>query len=415
MQSGTEPTASLESPGTRNRPPSIVVGITHPQTCLVLPPRLRALKAAGFHVVLICSPGAWLDRIAKEEDVETVAVPIRREMAPLADFISLIRLCRILRRLQPDVTEFSTPKAGLLGSLAARLCNVPVRVYMLRGLRLETLTGLKRRILLAAERLASACAQYVVCNSGSLQAQASFLRIAPPSKLRLIGSGSSNGVDIERFSPGPGRIRKSLGIPRNVPIVGFVGRVTRDKGIPELIEAFDAILEQIPAARLLLVGWFDQSDDAVSADLRRKIESHPRIIHTGYVLDTAPYYRAMDVMVLPTWREGFPNVVLEAAATGIPVVTTVSTGSRDAVLPEVTGLLIPAGYPEAIAEAVLRLLRNPDDRFRMGRAARAWVLERFVNGRVLGLTVGFYRNLLGAADKDQPVPAFSTDAAAVGD
>ena len=194
-----------------------------------------------------------------------------------------------------------------------------------------------------------------------------------------------------------------------------MARDNRDKGVPELIAAFDAILKQVPAARLLLVGWFDQSDDAVSPDLRRKIESHPHIIHTGYVVDTAPYYRAMDVMVLPTWREGFPNVVLEAAATGIPVVTTISTGSRDAVIPEVTGLLVPAGYPEAIAESVLRLLRNPDDRLRMGRAARAWVLERFVNERVLGQTVGFYRNLLEASGEDRLTPAFSTDAAAVGD
>src|SRR5947207_1261920 len=192
-------------------------------------------------------------------------------MAPLADLISLIRLCRVLRRLRPDMTEFSTPKAGLLGCLAARLCNVPVRVYMLRGLRLETLTGLKRGILLAAERIASACAHHVVCNSRSLRAKAWALRMASPAKLRLIGSGSSNGVDIERFSPGSDRIRKLLGIPRDVPIIGFVGRITRDKGVPELIAAFDAILKQVPAARLLLVGWFDQSDDAVSPDLRRKI------------------------------------------------------------------------------------------------------------------------------------------------
>ncbi len=392
-----------------------MVGITHPQTCLVLPARLRALKAAGFHVVLICSPGALLDRIAREEDVETVPVPIQREMAPLADVVSLIRLCRVLRRLQPDMAEFSTPKAGLLGCLAARLCHVPVRVYMLRGLRLETLTGLKRRVLLAAERIASACAHYVVCNSESLQAKAAFLHVAPPAKLHLIGSGSSNGVDIERFSPGPEQMRKALGIPGDAPVVGFVGRITRDKGVPELIEAFETILEQIPDARLLVVGWFDHSDDAVSADLRRTIERHPRIVYTGYVADTALYYRSMDVMVLPTWREGFPNVVLEAAATGIPVVTTIATGSRDAVLPEVTGLLIPAGYPAAIAESVLRLLRNPDDRVRMGRAARAWVLERFVNGRVLGLTVGFYRNLIEAACEDRPAVVLSTDAAAAGD
>jgi glycosyltransferase involved in cell wall biosynthesis len=246
MQAGQVRTASVESPGERNGSPLIVVGITHPQTCLVLPARLRALKAAGFRVVLICSPGALLDRIAREENVETLPVPMRRGIAPLADFIALNRLCRILRQLQPDVTEFSTPKAGLLGSLAARLCRVPVRVYMLRGLRLETLTGLKRRILLAAERIASACAHHVVCNSWSLRVKASALRVAPPAKLRLIGSGSSNGVDIERFSPGPDRIRKVLGIPRDVPVIGFVGRITRDKGVPELIEAFDTILKEIP-------------------------------------------------------------------------------------------------------------------------------------------------------------------------
>jgi glycosyltransferase involved in cell wall biosynthesis len=167
--------------------------------------------------------------------------------------------------------------------------------------------------------------------------------------------------------------------------------------VPELIEAFDTVLKGDPNAHLLLVGWFDASEDALSDALRTRMERHPRIHCTGFVADTAPYYRAMDLMVLPTWREGFPNVVLEAAATGIPVVTTMSTGSRDSVVPEVTGLLIPPGYPEAISEAVLKLLRDSARRRRMGQAARAWVLEHFVNGRVLGLTTAFYKNMLEPA------------------
>ncbi|MGD0547619.1 MAG: glycosyltransferase [Terracidiphilus sp.] len=128
--------------------------------------------------------------------------------------------------------------------------------------------------------------------------------------------------------------------------------------------------------------------------MRARIQGNPRIHMTGFVADTAPYYRAMDVMVLPTWREGFPNVVLEAAATGIPVVTTLCTGSRDAVVPEVTGLLIPPGYPVAIRESVVKLLNNPERSGRMGRAARAWVLDNYVNGRVLGLTVSYYKSLM---------------------
>ncbi len=394
--------------------PLVVVGITHAQTCLVLPARLRALKAAGFRVVLICSPGALLERIATQEDIEALPLRMKRGVAPLADALSLLGLWRALSCLRPDMTEFSTPKAGLLGNLAAWLCGVPVRVYLLRGLRLESLTGLRHRLLLMAERVASACAHHVLCNSKSLRAKALALRIAPPHKLHLIGSGSSQGVDIFRFSPGPGMVREGIGIPGDAPVIGFVGRLTRDKGVPELIEAFDEILRVVPSARLLLVGWFDQSDDALDETLRRRIEVHPSIVYTGYVPDTAPYYRAMDMLVLPTWREGFPNVVLEAAATGVPVITTLSTGSRDAVLAEVTGLLVPAGYPQAIAEAVVRLIRNPDERVRMGRAGRAWIIERFVNGHVLGLTIGFYRKLLeGSAREDMAVPA--TDAAAVGD
>jgi glycosyltransferase involved in cell wall biosynthesis len=176
--------------------------------------------------------------------------------------------------------------------------------------------------------------------------------------------------------------------------------LTRDKGLPELIQAFDLILRAEPSARLLLVGWFDAADDAVDNVLRARILRHPRIDCTGFVSDTAPYYRAMDVLVLPTWREGFPNVVLEAAATGIPAVTTESTGARDAVVPEVTGLLIPPGYPDAICEAVLRLIRDPELRHRMGKAARAWVVEHYSQARVMSVTADYYRSLLESV----PVP-----------
>jgi len=388
--------SAVAPPGQSRSPqsPHIVVGITNPQTCLVLGGRLRTLREAGFRVTLVSSPGELLTRTAAREGVESVAIPMRREIAPIADFVSLVRLWRLLHRLKPEMTEFSTPKAGLLGAIAAMLCGVPARVYFLRGLKLETCTGVKRRILLLAERLAAACSHVVLCNSDSLRSEALALGVACESKLRLLGSGSSNGVDVERFHPGPCVLRRRLGLPPDAPVVGFVGRLTRDKGLPELIEAFDAILAAKPDAHLLLVGWFDAAEDALGKDLRSRIKAHPRIHLTGFVADTAPYYRVMDVMVLPTWREGFPNVVLEAAATGIPVVTTFATGSRDAVVPEVTGLLIPPGYPVAISEAVIQLLRDPDRRRRMGEAARAWVLDHYVNGCVLGRTVRYYQSLL---------------------
>lgn len=374
-----------------------MVGVTSAQSCLLLNGRLRTLREAGFSVTVVSSPGELLRQTAGSEEVVALGIPIQREISPIADILALAKLWWLLRRLKPGLTEFSTPKAGLLGTLAAKLCGVPVRVYLLRGLKLEMSTGLKRRILLAAERLAASCAHVVLCNSDSLRFKALALGVAPAAKLHLLGEGSSNGVDAERFSPGSSDVRNRLAIDQDSPVLGFVGRLTRDKGLPELIEAFDTILESEPKAHLLLVGWFDEAEDALDAKLRARILTHPRIRYTGFVEDTAPYYRAMDLMVLPTWREGFPNAVLEAAATGIPVITTECTGSRDSVVAEVTGLLIPPGSPAAIAEAVQKLLRNPERRRRMGKAARAWVCEHFGDGHVLGLAAAYYKSLLDEA------------------
>ncbi len=380
----------------------IVIGITSAQTCLVLTGRLRALREAGFRVTLISSPGILLDDIARREGVDAEAVPIARQIEPWRDTVSLIRLWVLLRKLKPDVVEFSTPKAGLLGLLAAVMARVPRRVYLLRGLKLETASGKKRAILWGAERLTVACAQTVLCNSDSLRERILAFHLGPEKKLKLLGAGSSIGVDVKRFRPGPESLRDLLGIPRDAAVIGFTGRLTRDKGLPDLVSAFARILRIQPDAYLLLVGWFDAAEDAVDADLRALVQSHPRIVCTGFVPDAAPYYRAMDVFVLPTLREGFPNAVLEASASGVAAVTTLSTGARDAVVPEVTGLLVPPGYPEAIEEAVLRLLADQPLRERMGRAGRAWVEQYFAQSHVLGENVSFFSELVGQLPERKP-------------
>ncbi|MFP5235620.1 MAG: glycosyltransferase family 4 protein [Acidobacteriota bacterium] len=388
--------------------PLIVVGITHSQTCLVLRGRLRALREAGFRVALLCSPGPLLDRTAAEEGVDAIPIPIRRSFSPFSDLLSLARICVTLFRLRPAITEFSTPKAGLLGSIAALLCGVPQRVYLMRGLRLETASGWKRSILRMGEHLSAACSHVVLCNSRSLRRQIIAFGLAPADKVQVLGQGSSNGVDVEHFTPGAGHLKAACSIPADAPVIGFAGRLTRDKGIPELLEAFESILRTVPRARLLLVGWFDESDDALSPDLRAHIEQHSRIVHTGFVQDTAAWYRAMDLMVLPTWREGFPNAVLEAAASGVPVITTHATGARDSVLPEVTGLLVPPGDPNAIADAVLTLLADPGRRRRMGSTAREWVSECFPREQVQARAVALYRHMV--ADQAPAIArVFATD------
>ena len=378
----------------RQSQPRIVIGVTSDQTCLVLRGRLSALRQAGFAVTVVSAPGESLDWIAREEGVTAQPLAMRRGISPFSDFFAFFAVLRVLHRLRPAITDFSTPKAGLLGNVAAWTLQVPHRVYTLRGLKMEGTTGGKRTLLLASERVASWCAHSVLCNSTSLRSMARLLRIAPEAKLHLLGDGSSNGVDLERFAPGPSRVRSDLGIPASDVVLGFVGRLTCDKGIPELLEAFEMILRKRPDCQLLLVGWFDKADDQLPGPWQSYIHEHPRIHHTGFVADTVPYYRAMDIFILPTHREGFPNAVLEASACGLPVISTESTGARDAVISEVTGLRIPPGIPEAIAEAALSLVNNSAMRRRMGDAGRDWVRERYSKDRVLALAVQYYLELL---------------------
>jgi glycosyltransferase involved in cell wall biosynthesis len=222
------------------------------------------------------------------------------------------------------------------------------------------------------------------------------LRIASSAKLILLGDGSSMGVDLARFAPGSSDVRQKFGIPMDSPVIGFAGRLTADKGVPELLEAFTLILRRHPEAFLLLVGWFDAAEDALDCGLRKRIEGHPRIALTGFVADSSALYRVMDVLVLPSWREGFPNVVLEAAASGVPVIAAACTGSLDAVVPGVTGVLVPAGSPEEIANAVSHILRDPESCRRMSEAARRWVVDHYDNRRVTGMMVRFYKGLLAA-------------------
>lgn len=379
--------------------PHILVGVTSAQTCILLPARSQALLNAGFRVSIVSGPGEMSAGAKRVRGVATHVVPMARGIEVVGDVVAFCRMLRLLIRLKPDIVEFSTPKAGLLGNVAAWIGRVPHRVYFLRGLRMETCSGLMRMVLLWSERLAVACSHVVVANSRSLGQRAHELGISHEKKTTMLGEGSSNGVDALRFSPGASRVREEFGIPATARVIGFVGRLVADKGVPELLEAFVKILRKEPESYLLLVGWFDAASDALGRGLRERIEGHPRIVCTGYVADAAPYYRAMDVMVLPSWREGFPNVVLEAAASGVPVVATTCTGSCDAVVPEVTGLLVPPGYSDAIAEAVQRLLGNEQVRLRMGEAARKWAVEHFEQQRVLRMTVQFYEELLRRRDQ----------------
>jgi lipopolysaccharide/colanic/teichoic acid biosynthesis glycosyltransferase/glycosyltransferase involved in cell wall biosynthesis len=322
---------------------------------------------------------------------------MEREIAPMKDLVSLWRLWRTIRRIRPDIVDAGTPKAGLLVGIAAWLARVPCRVYTLHGLRMETVAGPKRLLLNLTERIAAACSHRVFCLSPSLRDRVVAFNLVSPDKTQLLKSGGF-GVDPEQFSPSGGsaeveNLRHRLGIPNDVPVIGFVGRFVKDKGVQQLLEAFDQLRQSYPDLRLLMVGEFEEGD-RVKTGLRQYIENTPAIVRPGFVSDPALYFRLMDVLVLPTHREGFGQVSAEAQASGVPVVTTTATGAIDSVIDEVTGLLVPAGDSNALAAAIGRLLADDALRADMGRAGRKWMESDFRPQDVRNHRVQLYRDLV---------------------
>jgi glycosyltransferase involved in cell wall biosynthesis len=369
--------------------------------------QLAYMREAGFDVTLVSAPGPELELVASREGVRAVALPMRREPAPCRDLLALVRLTRLLRRIRPEIVHVHTPKAALLGALAARIAGVPVRIYSLWGLRAEGLTGLGRRMLLAAERLTCGSVHRIVCESESLRRLVVKLRLAPAEKLVVLGAGSANGIDSDRFSRSPqvlaraGELRAKLRIPEGAPVVGFVGRIVRDKGLVELVDAFRSLGGEFPELRLLLVGSFEEYDP-VPAKVRREIEAGLRIAWSGYLDDPAPAYALMDVLVHPSRREGFAFPPLEAALMGIPAVTTNATGCVDSVIDGATGAIVPVRDPVALGRALAAYLRDPELRLRHGRAGRERVLRDFRPEAIWRALLDEYVALLTA--KGLPLP-----------
>lgn len=390
----------------RERPPRLVYVVTHAVSAnTLLRGQLSFMRESGFEVTLISAPGPDLDDAARREGVASSAVAMARDPAPKRDARGLIELTWKLRRLSPDIVNAGTPKAGLLGMLASYGARVPIRIYVLRGLRLETATGRLRRVLGAAERLASSCAHEVVCNSTSLRDAAVGGGFVDARKARVLGHGSS-GVDTSRFPADSAQIQRCVrelearGVCHGDPVIGFVGRLVADKGIRELLDAFARVRKERPDVKLLLVGG-DFADEQLDASLAAELSS-PGVISVGRVADVSPYYSCMSVLAFPSLREGFPNVVLEAACARIPTVGARATGTVDAIVDGETGTLVPPADAERLASALLEYLEKPDVARARGEAARARAVAQFDRRRVWQLWLEHYRELL--ASRGLPLP-----------
>ncbi len=364
--------------GRKSLSPTVVYGVTVPSVAQsFLRGQLAFMAASGWHVVLGCSPGRGLDIVRSREGIEVVEILTEREIRPLRDLKSLWLWLRLLRRVRPDVINMSTPKVGLIGTLAGWILRVPKRIYVVRGLRYESAQGLRRRILMLAERITIACATDVVAVSNSVREELIATNLLRRKSVVVICHGSSNGVDVPSIQMRVSELdrpsaRLGLGLPADPTfVIAFIGRLRRDKGVSELAAAM--VMDRLKDAFLLTVG--DIEDPDLATELTQLGE---RWVSVEWLDDVAPALVACDVLCLPTYREGFPNVVLEAAAAERPVVTTDATGARDSVVDGVTGLVVPVGDMTSLADALAGLSGDHALRERFGTAALARVRRDFV-------------------------------------
>ncbi len=377
---GSSLLAEPRRPGRVGRRPKVVHVTTVPVSLKThLAGQVTYLREHGFEVHVVSSPGPALDAFGESESVPVHGVPMFRAITPLRDLVGLYRLWTLLRRVRPEIVHSHTPKGGLLGMIAAWLAGVPVRVYHIRGLPFVTATGWRHRILRTSERLSCSLAHRVLSVSHSMRSIAVEEGLCPSQKISVPLGGSGNGVDAERkFRPLPlsvrAEVRGRLGIPPDAVVVGFVGRLSRDKGVLELSEAW-ARLRSDPRLHLLVVG--PQEMAGVEPGVEERLRADERTHFAGVVHDVPPYYAAMDVVALPTYREGFPNVALEAAAMKLPIVGTRVPGCVDAVEDGRTGTLVEPRDAEGLATALRAYAQDPELRARHGRQARERVLQHF--------------------------------------
>jgi len=359
--------------------------------------QLERIRDEGYEVAGISADGPDV-AVIEAHGIPHFAVPMTRRFTPLADLRALWALTRLMRRERFDIVHTHTPKAGLLGQLAARLSGVPVVVNTLHGFYFHDDTDpLPRRFYIWMERLAARCSDSILSQNEEDIGTAIAERIAPPELLKWLG----NGIDVTRFDrrrlsdASLQALREEIGLEADSRVVGFVGRLVEEKGILDLLEAAKSVAATVPEARFLIVGPYDEEKpDALRSDVAERYGIADRCRFLGMRDDMPELYALMDVLVLPSYREGFPRAPMEASAMGVPAVVTDIRGCRETVEPGVNGLLVPVGDVDALARALVELLTDEPRRRRMGEAGRAIAEERFDEQKVFERVLEEYERLL---------------------
>ena len=356
---------------------------------------LRELSQEGYEVVALSSPGNALDEIEQREGVRTIAVPMQRRISPLKDIVSLWRLVKVFRKENPDMVHSITPKAGLLSMMAAWICRVPVRVHTFTGLVFPTATGLKQKVLILTDRITCACATHIVPEGEGVKNDLINYRITK-KPLKVLGFGNIKGIDLGRFNPELEDVKSEAAKIRKEGVFTFIfiGRLVREKGINELVEAFKRVNARYPDTRLLLVGGYEQDIDPLKPETIAEINSNPAIEAVGKQSDVRQWLLASDALVFPSYREGFPNVVIEAGAMNLPSIVTDINGSRDIITDGENGIIISPRQSDSLQRAMEIFITDKSVVNLLSAKARPMIASRFEQSFVRRCLKEYYKEIL---------------------
>lgn len=334
----------------------------------------------GHEMFLICSPSEHLLNFSKEMHFKYKEIHIERAFSPFLDFISLLKIVVFIKRNNIDIIVGHTPKGALLAMMSGFICGVATRIYFRHGIVYETMIGKQKALMIWMDRFTSYLATKVICVSNSVMDKSNIDKLCDYRKQAVLGSGSCGGIDTKsKFNPKKIKnnklldYRNKLNISMDSFVIGYVGRLVKDKGIIELVVAFERILMSESNVILLLVGDFEKRD-ALPSEIRNKIILSSKIIKTGFIhTDIEYYYKMMNVFILPSYREGFPISVLEASAMQLPIITTKSTGCVESIIENTTGIFTEISS-EAIYDAILNIKKN---NYNMGKKGRSFVVKNF--------------------------------------
>lgn len=345
--------------------------------------QLPYMRSKGLKPLMVSADGPEVQAVLEEQECEHVLVPMTRQVTPLQDLKSLWAFYRLCKKHQPEIIHSHTPKAGIVGMLGGMLAGVPVRLHTVAGLPLMEAKGIKRIILDAVEKLTYACATKIYPNSTVLKDFILKGGFCGPEKVKVIGNGSSNGINTSFFSIEVldlnklQALRHELGIEANNFVFVFIGRLVKDKGIRELVAAFKALQSRYRHAKLILVGPLEQHLDPLPPETLQEIEQNGDILSVGFQNDVRPFLAVSHALAFPSYREGFPNVPMQAGCFELPSIVTDINGCNEIIVEGENGLIIPPKNTQKLQEAMARLIADEELYTYLKSHARRSIVERY--------------------------------------